>query len=226
MLYIILFVLIIMLLLFVPSRLKIKYFVDTNFDKNKKNETINIDNYIDIYILYFIKIKRINLQDNENVNSTKNKKNKKNKSSIIITLDIISKFLLELLNIKKMDEVLITKKELKNVLDNLYFEKLSINLGINLKDVILNAYAISLLNSAINMYFARNANKISLENSKYYTCISNNILNVDLESIIRFSLVNTITVILKILLRYRKVVKENGNTTSNRKFNDDSYDFT
>ena len=213
----------ILLIILIPSRIKIKYEVDNNFDKNEKNENLDIDNYIKVYIFYFIKIKKIKIEDKEKVDIDKSAIKK---TSFKLTFDIISKFLLQLLNIRKIDEALITKQEIDYILKQTYIEKLELNLGFNLKEVILNAYLISLLNAVINMFFAKNIEKINFKKTKYCTYISDKVLNIKIDSIIRFNFANTMIVILKILLRYRKVVKKDGKSTSNRKFNDDSYDFT
>ena len=76
------------------------------------------------------------------------------------------------------------------------------------------------------MYIAKNIEKFNLEKTNYNTYTSNEILNLQIDSIINLKLVNTIIIILKIIFKLRKVEKKNGRTTSNRKFNDDSYEFT
>ena len=131
-----------------------------------------------------------------------------------------------MLNYKKFDEALLNKKDLKKVNNAISFKSIYINIGVNLKNYIVNAYIIAFLNAVINMYIAKNIEKFNLEKTSYNTYTSNEILNLQIDSIINLKLVNTIIIILKIIFKLRKVEKKNGRTTSNRKFNDDSYEFT
>ncbi len=209
----------ILCVLFIPMRLKITCELNTDFDKKEKEEDLNTLNNISIYILYYIKVANINAK-----NVQKAKSSKKITGKVIF--NIIYKLILEFLNFQKMNDALLTKKDLKKFSNSIYFEKIHLNLGINFKNVLTNVYAISVLNALINMYFAQNINKINLEDTSYLTFISNKMFNIKIDSIIRFKLVNTIIVIIKVFFKFRKVVKKNGTRrTSNRKFNDDSYDF-
>lgn len=218
--YIITFLsLLILCVLFIPMRLKIMYELNTDFDKKEKEEDLNTLNNISVYILYYIKVANINAK-----NVQKAKSSKKITGKVIF--DIIYRLILEFLNFQKMNDALLTKKDLKKFSDSIYFEKMHLNLGINFKNILTNVYAILVLNALINMYFAQNINKINLEDTSYLTFISNKMFNIKIDSIIRFKLVNTIIVIIKVFFKFRKVVKKNGTgRTSNRKFNDDSYDF-
>ncbi len=204
---------IILLVLLIPVRIKLKYAVNTDFNKQKKEEELKTLNYVEIYILYCIKIKKVKIGNTQNAGRRKK------------VLGIIYKFLLDFLNFQKIDEVILRKDEIKKLGNSIFIEKLDLNLGINLKNILVNVYLISTLNALINMYFAKKVDKMNLDKVSYQTYISNKILNIDVDSIIRFNLVNTIIIILKIIMRVRKVVKEDGKTTSNRKLNDDSYDF-
>lgn len=203
---------IILLVLLIPVRIKLKYAVNTDFNKQKKEEELKTLNYFEIYILYCIKIKKVKIGNTQNAGRKK-------------VLGIIYKFLLDFLNFQKIDEVILRKDEIKKLGNSIFIEKLDLDLGINLRNVLVNVYLISTLNALINMYFAKKVDKMNLDKVSYQTYISNKILNIDIDSIIRFNLVNTIIIILKIIMRVRKVVKEDGKTTSNRKLNDDSYDF-
>ena len=229
-----LFALLVVILLF-PLKIDINYNVNTTSLKDK-TQNLNTNNYVRLYILNGIKIAHFDQKNKQSVNKigsnnnkkikNKNKDNKKKRmlnSNVI--LNIAYKFIIDLLNIKKMNEAVITKEDLAVINKNINFEKLILNIGINFKEVLTNAYLIAFLNSAINMYLAKNIDRINLENTEYTTYISNEILNIKIDSIIKLNLVNTIIVIFKVLFRFRKVVKKNGRTTSNRKFNDDSYDF-
>ena len=77
------------------------------------------------------------------------------------------------------------------------------------------------------MAIASNINKFNLEDTRYKTYISGEVYNIKIDSIIDVKLANIIYIIFKIIYKLRKVEKKNvRDKTSNRKFNDDSYDFT
>ena len=104
---------------------------------------------------------------------------------------------------------------------------LLLTFGLNLLNPILNAYVITLFNTAINMIIAKHQNKFNLKDLRYKTYISGEIYNIKIHSITYIKLANIIYIIFKIIYKYRKVDKKNvRGKTSNRKFNDDSYDFT
>lgn len=202
-----------------PVRLKITYELNTNFDGKEKEENLNTLNNISIYLLYYIKVANVNVK-----NIQRAKVSQKITSRVIF--DIIYKIVLEFLNFQKMNDALLTKKDLKKISNSIYFEKMHLNLGINFKNILVNVYSISLINSIINMYLASNVDKINFEETNYLTFISNKMFNIKIDSIIRLKLVNTIIVIIKVFFKFRKVVKKDGTRrASNRKFNDDSYDF-
>ena len=157
---IILFIIVVIcIILLVPLKIKINYKIKTNFDKSKEAEDINISNYIDLYILRIIKIKRIKITQNQKSNSDSKIKSK-SKTNII--LDTIYKIALDLLNYKKFDEALLNKKDLAKINNALSFNSMYIDIGVNLKNYILNAYVISFLNTVINMYIAKNVEKFNL----------------------------------------------------------------
>ena len=84
-----------------------------------------------------------------------------------------------------------------------------------------------MINVVINMFIAKNIKKFNLQNTKYKTYISGEVYNIKIDSIIHLQLANIIYIIIKIIFKLRKVEKKNVRyKTSNRKFNDDSYDFT
>ncbi len=217
--------LLIFLVIIIPLKVKLKYIIKTNFNKEDSDENINILNYIDIYIFRIIKVKRIKIQTKQKSDSD-SKIYQKNSTIVKVIFDTIYKLILDAMNYKKFDEALLNRKDLKKINKALSFQKVDIDIGINLKNVILNAYLISFLNAVINMYIAKNVNKFNLKDTKYTTFISNEILNLKTDCIINLKLVNTIIVIIKTIFKFRKVVNKDGRTTSNRKFNDDSYDFT
>ena len=117
-------------------------------------------------------------------------------------------------------------KDIKNFINSIYVKKLKLDLGINLINTILNVYVSTLINVVINMFIANNINRFNLENTRYKTYISGEVYNIKIDSIIHLQLANIIYIIIKIIFKLRKVEKKNVRSkTSNRKFNDDSYDF-
>ncbi len=115
------------------------------------------------------------------------------------------------------------KLELKNIIEMIKIfdiKKLNLRLGINTGDVILNAYSIVLANTLIHLFLTYKYDRLKKENVFYETYLSNSLYKLEIDCIIQFRLVNTISIILKMLYHDRKVEKENGkNRTSNRFFN-------
>lgn len=215
-LFVILFFLLFVFL--IPLKIEFIYEVDSNLKKEERIEQLNSVNYINFYILNFIKVKQIK-------RSNEKKSKAKGKEINAKVYDIIYNLLIQYLKKEKIDESVICAKDLKKIKKNMYYEKIDLSLGINLNNVILNAYIISFLNAVLNIFFAKNADKINFSKTSYTTFISNKIINIKIDSIIKVKLVNTIGIIIKLIIRYRKVVKKDGRTTSNRKLNVNSYDF-
>ena len=133
----------------------------------------------------------------------------------------------KLVTSEKINKALLTPKDLRNILNSLYFKKVSLDLGINFLNTILNAYVITVINVIINMFINNNLNKFNLNDTRYKTYISGEVYNIKINSIIDIKLANIIYIIIKIIYKLRKVEKKNvRNKTSNRKFNDDCYDIT
>ena len=133
-------------------------------------------------------------------------------------------------NFKEYSEIVsqefVNSKDIKNFINSIYVKKLKLDLGINLINTILNVYVSTLINVVINMFIANNINRFNLENTRYKTYISGEVYNIKIDSIIHLQLANIIYIIIKIIFKLRKVEKKNVRSkTSNRKFNDDSYDF-
>ena len=127
---------------------------------------------------------------------------------------------------EKINKALLNSKDIKNFINSIYVKKLKLDLGINLINTILNVYVSTLINIVINMFIANNINRFNLENTRYKTYISGEVYNIKIDSIIHLQLANIIYIIIKIIFKLRKVEKKNVRSkTSNRKFNDDSYDF-
>lgn len=218
------------ILLFVfPITIEIKDEILPTFNKIKKykSETVKEKHYLKIKILGFILIFKKDL----NKNKKKNDDNKlyKNVSNDPLEMVINSVFnaLDKAVTGEKINKVLLNSKDIKTIINSIYVKKIYLDLGINLLQPILNAYILTFINVVINMFIAKNIKKFNLQNTKYKTYISGEVYNIKIDSIIHLQLANIIYIIIKIIFKLRKVEKKNVRyKTSNRKFNDDSYDFT
>lgn len=226
--FIILILILIYILLFVfPITIEIKDEILPTFNKIKKykSETVKEKHYLKIKILGFILIFK------KDLNKKKNNDNKlyKNVSNDPLEMVINSVFnaLDKAVTGEKIYKGLLNSKDIKTIINSIYVKKIYLDLGINLLQPILNAYISTLINVVINMYIAKNIKKFNLQNTKYKTYISGEVYNIKIDSIIHLQLANIIYIIIKIIFKLRKVEKKNVRyKTSNRKFNDDSYDFT
>ncbi len=227
---IILILILIYILLFVfPITIEIKDEILPTFNKIKKykSETVKEKHYLKIKILGFILIFKKDL----NKNKKKNDDNKlyKNVSNDPLEMVINSVFnaLDNAVTGEKINKALLKSKDIKTIINSIYLKKFYLDLGINLLQPILNAYISTLINVVINMFIAKNIKKFNLQNTKFKTYISGEVYNIKIDSIIHLQLANIIYIIIKIIFRLRKVeIKNVRSKTSNRKFNDDSYDFT
>lgn len=225
---IIILLLFIMLFVF-PIKIEIKDEIVPTFNKLKKykSETVKEKHYLKIKLLGFILVYKKDLNKNKKKND--DKKLYKNVSNDPIEMVINSVFnaLDKAVTGEKINKALLNSKDIKNFINSIYVKKLKLDLGINLINTILNAYVSTLVNVVINMFIANNINRFNLENTRYKTYISGEVYNIKIDSIIHLQLANIIYIIIKIIFKLRKVEKKNVRSkTSNRKFNDDSYDFT
>lgn len=224
---IIILLLFIMLFVF-PIKIDIKHEIVPTFNKLKKykSETVKEKHYLKIKILGFILVYKKDLNKNKKKND--DKKLYKNVSNDPLEMVINSVFnaLDKAVTGEKINKALLNSKDIKNFINSIYVKKLKLDLGINLINTILNAYISTLINVAINMFIANNINRFNLKNVRYKTYISGEVYNIKIDSIIHLQLANIIYIIIKIIFKLRKVEKKNVRSkTSNRKFNDDSYDF-
>lgn len=223
-------ILILFVILFVfPITIEIKDDIKPNFNKIKKykNESIKEKHYLKIKILKFITVYKINLDKNKNKNDSKKLYKNSTNDPLEMVVNSIFNALDKAVTSEKVNKALLNSKDLKNVINSIYISKLHLDFGINLINSILNAYVSTIINVIINMVIASNINKFNLENTRYKTYISGEVYNIKIDSIIDVKLANIIYIIIKIIYKLRKVEKKNVRTkTSNRKFNDDSYDFT
>lgn len=224
---IIILLLFIMLFVF-PIKIDIKHEIVPTFNKLKKykSETVKEKHHLKIKLLGFILVYKKDLNKNKKKND--DKKLYKNVSNDHLDMVINSVFnaLDKAVTGEKINKALLNSKDIKNFINSIYVKKLKLDLGINLINTILNAYISTLINVAINMFIANNINRFNLENTRYKTYISGEVYNIKIDSIIHLQLANIIYIIIKIIFKLRKVEKKNVRSkTSNRKFNDDSYDF-
>ena len=222
---IILLLLFIMLFVF-PIKIEIKHEIVPTFNKLKKykSDTVKEKHYLKIKLLWFILVYKKDLNKKKN----DDKKLYKNVSNDPLEMVINSVFnaLDKALTGEKINKALLNSKDIKNFINSIYVKKLKLDLGINLINTILNVYVSTLINIVINMFIANNINRFNLENTRYKTYISGEVYNIKIDSIIHLQLANIIYIIIKIIFKLRKVEKKNVRSkTSNRKFNDDSYDF-
>ena len=226
---IILILILIYILLFVfPITIEIKDEILPIFNKIKKykSETVKEKHYLKIKILGFILIFKKDLNKNK-------KKNDDNKLYKNVSNDPLEMVINSVFNVldnavtgEKINKALLKSKDIKTIINSIYLKKFYLDLGINLLQPILNAYISTLINVVINMFIAKNIKKFNLQNTKFKTYISGEVYNIKIDSIIHLQLANIIYIIIKIIFRLRKVEKKNVRSkTSNRKFNDDSYDF-
>ena len=211
-LYIILgiILLIIILILFIPLKVEIKFSLKTKNQNN--NENLKLSNYIKIYILRFIRVKKFNIKQKENTGKEASDNSKVLKQIIDNSVNVIE----NLIGYEKQDSVLLSKKDIGKLKKNASYSKFYLNIGYNFKDPLVNAYMMAFLNSVINMYLAKNINRFNIDRTKYSTYISNKVYDIDFYSIINLNLVNTIIVIIKLIIKLKKVVNKNGKqTTSN-----------
>ena len=223
-------ILILFVILFVfPITIEIKDNIKPTFNKIKKykNESVKEKHYVKFKILKFITVYKRDLDKNKNENDSKKLYKNTTNDPLEMVVNSVFNALDKAVTSEKVNKALLNSKDFKNIINSIYVKKLHLDFGINFINPIINAYVCTLINALINMIIARYINKFNLENTRYKTYISGEVYNIKIDSIIDVKLANIIYIIFKIIYKLRKVEKKNvRNKTSNRKFNDDSYDFT
>lgn len=223
-------ILILFVILFVfPITIEIKDNIKPTFNKIKKykNESVKEKHYVKFKILKFITVYKRDLDKNKNENDSKKLYKNITNDPLEMVVNSVFNALDKAVTSEKVNKALLNSKDFKNIINSMYIKKLHLDFGINLINSIVNAYVSTLINVIINMVIASNINKFNLEDTRYKTYISGEVYNIKIDSIIDVKLANIIYIIFKIIYKLRKVEKKNvRNKTSNRKFNDDSYDFT
>lgn len=229
-LYIIFFVFIVFLvILLFPITIEIKDNIVPTFNKIKKykSESKKEKHYLRIKILKFIPAYVKDLDVNKKNNDDKKLYKNATNDPLEMVINSIFNALDKAITSEKVNKALLNSNDFKNIINSICVKKLHLDFGINLINPIINAYVSTLINALINMIIARYINKFNLENTRYKTYISGEVYNIKIDSIIDVKFANIIYIIIKIIYKLRKVEKKNvRNKTSNRKFNDDSYDFT
>lgn len=215
----------------IPLKIHIKYKADST---GNDNGNVSYENYITVYIFGFIKIfkksfdkkniKNSNMKsENKESNSNDSENNSNDENKVVNT---VYNLLINFLDYSKMAARLINEKDFIKINNSFKFKNVKLKLGINFKNMMLNIYMLTLISTVISAYIAKNINKFNPKKLNYSVNISEKIIDLDVDCILKFKLANTIGIILKIIFKLRKVEDKNVRTTtsSNRKFNDDSYD--
>lgn len=224
--YILLFIiLLIALIVLIPLKIEINYKTEDNSKKDKIKKEVDKKlrkNYLKVYILNFIPLPKFKLEVNKNSKLLENKGVIKNIINTIFSLSM------EYIGMQKSTEALINKKDSDNIKNSIYFKELRLSFGYNFYNVLVNTYLIAFLNALLAMYVSKNDKMFNLKRFKYDTYISNNqIYNFKFFGIVKFKLANTISIFIKVFIKLRKVARINGKgNTSNRRLNDDCYDFS
>lgn len=212
---------IILLFVFLDIKITINYkklYYKNNLEDSEKDLEKNT-NKITIYIFNFIKIKTLDIDKlikKENEIIIEKEKGIENKNYILslftdfnlIKGKIITKYLFEFIHKIKVDKLYLS---LNYKLNNMYF----------------NIYSIVILNIIFSMFVSKYNKCFNFDDFYYnFSMSQNEKLNFNFNSIIRFKLVNTIIIGIKIIFKILKEEKKYGKRTSNRKLNDDCYDFT
>lgn len=187
------------LVIIVPIRVNINY---------ETGENLKVKNYILIKILYFIPIYKFNVYKKE---ETKNK----NSNSSSQKIDRIYNVLMELIGYSKYKKKIINKKDINKVLNSMYFEKLDLQIGINLNEYIVNSYIMSGLNMLLCMYINKNIKNFNFNNIFYSAYISKDMYELKVNSIVRIKLVNNIYILIKVLINLLKLKFMKGKVKKN-----------
>jgi hypothetical protein len=199
---------IVILSIVVPIKVHTKYKMNT---KDDLIEDIQYKLESKIYILGFIKIATIR----------KDKNNKVAKNNVLIK--IFNKFFKDVKRYAK----LLDRRGIEKINKNIIFKKLDLNFQINTGNQILNAYIVGFLHFLINFHISKNIEQFNTKDLNYSINISKKALDIEIDSIIKLKLVNTIGILIKFIYKLRKVEDkdERRTTTSNRKSDVNSYDF-
>lgn len=108
----------------------------------------------------------------------------------------------------KFSKIFKRKETIYKLLDEGYIDRFGLSLGFNLEDYVANSYVNASLNSLICLYINLNQKKFNLRNLYYQTYIGENLVNLNLDCIIKISLADTIKVIAREYLDILKQSKQ------------------
>lgn len=193
----------VMYLLFAPNSICVKLNIRADNYFTKITPLNNMENGIKIKLLNIVTVYKNKFFDKEN--KKKNEDKKKNKNNPFNDKKFGNRIIRELL--KKAD-----------------FDKFALSLGFNFDDPIANSYINASINTILCLYINHNQQKFNLKKLYYSTYISENLLFLNFESIIKINLVDTIKVIVKEYFsdkskkkQEKKIRSNNTNNTNNNK---------
>ena len=132
-------------------------------------------------------------------------------------LPVFSKKLFKKKELKKknknksmLKKVITSNKTILKLLKKSYFEQTSLSLGFNLDNPVSNTYLNASLNSIICILINSNSNNFNFKKLYYATYISENLVKLNFNCIIKITLENTIKVILK---EYFQMLRKEKNIT-------------
>lgn len=157
-------------------------------EKNENETQIENKGYVAIYILG-IRIKKIIIDKKFNA------KRKANKN--LNTVYMLIKQIMSSLENKEILEII------NDLLKSIKIHKLDLKLGINLEDPIINAYSIALINSILPMAIMYNDKKVNFKNISYNTFISNEVIYLDVKSVVYVSIFKNLKSIFKLIFKVR-----------------------
>ena len=228
------FLAIILLILFVvifvfPVRIEICEHIYPIYPKifKYKSRSIEKKHFVKIKILKIITVYKIDLDKKKQEKYFKKTFKNTSNDPVELVINAVFNFLDNMITSTKVNKALLSSKDFNRILDSVYVKKLDLEIGINLVNVLVNVYVNALFNSLINMIISKRRNHFNFNDLRYKTYTSGDVYDIKINSIIDIQFANSISIILKFIFKLRKVEKKNvRNKTSNRKFNDDSYDIS
>lgn len=183
---------IVMYLLFAPNSICVKLNIRADNYFTKITPLNNMENEIKIKLLNIVTVYK-----NKFFDKKKEKKDKKkNTNNPFNDKKFVDRIIRELF--KKAD-----------------FDKFALSLGFNFDDPIANSYINASINTILCLYINHNQQKFNLKKLYYSTYISENLLFLNFESIIKITLVDTIKVIVKEYFVDKRKKKQEKNSSSN-----------
>lgn len=179
-----------MYLFFAPNCICINVNIKADDYFTKITPLNNMENEIKIKLLNIVTVYKNEFFDKKNENKNRNKNN--------------------LFNNKKF-----ANRIIRELFKKAEFDKFALSLGFNLDDPIANSYINASINTILCMYINHNQQKFNFKKLYYSTYISENLLFLSFESIIKITLVDTIKVVVKEYFSYKKKKKQEKKKYSN-----------